>query len=90
MEQIVFREDPLARLGTASTYQEQLAVVHEVLQKRCPGIDRISIALYDIKTHSLKTFIASPGEESPLTNYEAILAPDGTLHSVAPSAEIAS
>ena len=82
MEQIVFREDPLARLGTASTYQEQLAVVHEVLQKRCPGIDRISIALYDIKTHSLKTFIASPVEESPLTNYEAILADDSTLSRV--------
>lgn len=82
MEQIVFREDPLARLGAASTYQEQLAVVHEVLQKRCPGIDRISIALYDIKTHSLKTFIASPVEESPLTNYEAILAEDSTLSRV--------
>ena len=82
MEQIVFREDPLARLGTASTYQEQLTVVHEVLQKRCPGIDRISIALYDIKTHSLKTFIASPIEESPLKNYEAVLANDSTLSKV--------
>ncbi len=82
MEQIVFREDPLARLGTASTYQEQLAVVHEVLQKRCPGIDRISIALYDIKTHSLKTFIASPIEESPLKNYQAVLANDSTLSKV--------
>ncbi len=82
MEQIVFREDPLARLGTASTYQEQLTVVHEVLQKRCPGIDRISIALYDIKTHSLKTFIASPIEESPLKNYQAVLANDSTLSKV--------
>ena len=79
MEQIVFREDPLARLGTASTYQEQLTVVHDVLQKRCPGIDRISIALYDIKTHSLKTFIASPIEESPLINYEIVLANDSSL-----------
>ena len=82
MEQIVFREDPLARLGTASTYQEQLAVVHDVLQKRCPGIDRISIGLYDIKTHTLKTFIASPLEESPLKNYEAVLANDSTLSKV--------
>jgi len=82
MQQVVFREDPLARLNTASTYREQLAVVHNVLQKRCPGIDRISIALYDIKTHSLKTFIASPGEESPLKNYEAVLADDSTLNRV--------
>jgi hypothetical protein len=39
MYNIVFREDPLAELKTASTYQEKLAVVHEVLKKRCPGID---------------------------------------------------
>ena len=82
MQQIVFREDPLARLGTCRTYQEQLTLVHDLLQKRCPGIDRISIALYDIKTHSLKTFIASPIEESPLKNYEAVLAKDSSLNKV--------
>ena len=82
MEQIVFREDPLARLGTSSTYQEQLTVVHDVLLKRCPGIDRISIALYDTKTHTLKTFIASPLEESPLINYETVLANDSSLNRI--------
>ena len=82
MEQIVFREDPLARLGTSSTYQEQLTVVHDVLQKRCPGIDRISIALYDTKTHTLKTFIASPLEESPLINYETVLTNDSSLNRI--------
>jgi len=83
MEQIVFREDPLARLGTASTYQQQLSVVHEVLKKRCPGVDRVSIALYDIQTHTLKTFIASPVEQSPLSNYEAILSTDSALRRIA-------
>jgi len=82
MDRIVFRADPLAELGQASTYQEQLSVVHKVLQKRCPGIDRISIALYDTQTQSLKTFIASPLEESPLKNYEAVLAADSALSKI--------
>lgn len=83
MEQIVFREDPLAKLGTASTYQEQLSVVHDVLKQRCPGIDRISIALHDLQTHSLKTFIASPLDQSPLKYYEAVLASDSALRRIA-------
>ena len=73
MEQILFREDPLARLATTSTNQDKLTVVHDVLKKRCSGIDRISIALYDHQTHSLKTFIASPVAESPLQSYEVTL-----------------
>ena len=77
MDQIVFREDPLLRLNTASTYQEKLSLVHDALKKRCPGIDRISVALYDEKTRTLKTFIASPAPESPLRNYEYKL-PDGS------------
>lgn len=83
MDNIVFREDPLAELKTASTYQEKLAVVHEVLKKRCPGIDRISIALYDIKTQSLATFLASPSTGSPLSNYEVILKEGSVLYKIA-------
>jgi len=83
MSNIVFREDPLAELKTASTYQEKLAVVHEVLKKRCPGIDRISIALYDIKTQSLATFLASPSTGSPLSNYEVILKEGSVLYKIA-------
>ena len=83
MENIVFREDPLAGLKTATTYQEKLAVVHHVLKKRCPGIDRISIALYDIKTHSLATFLASPYTGSPLKNYEIALNRGSVLHKIA-------
>lgn len=79
MEQIVFREDPLARLGTASTYQQQLTIVHDVLKVRCPGVARISIALYDLPTQTLKTFIASPIEQSPLSNYAAVLTVDSAL-----------
>lgn len=87
MEKLVFRDSPLARLGTASTYQEQLTIVHDVLKDRCSGIDRISIALFDVPTRFLKTFIASPLEESPLTNYETKMAEDSALHKVASEAK---
>jgi HD-GYP domain-containing protein (c-di-GMP phosphodiesterase class II) len=86
VDNIVFREDPLAGLKTASTYQEKLAVVHDVLKKRCTGIDRVSIALYDGKTKSLATFIASPSAESPLKNYEFILSEESSLQKIASDA----
>lgn len=88
MEQIVFREDPLSALDTASTYQEKLAVVHDALRKRCPGVDRVSVALYDKQTQTLKTFIASPAEESPLSNYEATLAKDSALRKLAQDSSV--
>ena len=86
MEQVVFREDPLAGLATASTYQGKLAVVHDVLKKRCPGIDRISVALYDKPTRSLKTFIASPATESPLKNHEIVIDIESSLNEIARNA----
>ena len=88
MEQIVFREDPLSRLDTASTYQEKLSLAHDALKKRCPGIDRISVALYDEKTRTLKTFIASPAAESPLKNYEYRLDDDSTLLELAKTSNV--
>lgn len=83
MEPIAFRQDPLAKLAAASTYQEKLTVVHDVLKKRWPGIDRISVALYDKSTHALKTFIASPAAENPLKNHEIVLDVESSLHEIA-------
>lgn len=86
MDNIVFREDPLAELKTASTYQEKLVVIHNVLRKRCPGVDRISIALYDTQTQSLTTFLASPYIGSPLKNYAIVLVEGSALHRIASDA----
>jgi hypothetical protein len=83
MDQIVFRQDPLAGLVAAFTYHGKLSVVHDVLKERCPGIDRISVALYDDQTNSLKTFIASPPAESPLKNHEVTLDRESSLNQVA-------
>jgi len=83
MEQITFREETLAGLTETSTYQGKLTVVHDVLKKRCSGIDRISLALYDHQTQSLKTFVASPVAESPLQNYQVTLAAESALMEIA-------
>jgi HD-GYP domain-containing protein (c-di-GMP phosphodiesterase class II) len=83
MEQVVFRQDPLASLDDASTYQDKLAIIYVALKNRCSGIDRISIALYDNQTHALKTFIAVPAAESPLKNYEIALTSESALYHIA-------
>ncbi len=83
MEQVVFCEDPLAGFADASTYQAKLTFVHETLKKSCPGVDRVSIALYDNQARKLKTFIAAPVAESPLKNYETVLAAESVLWEVA-------
>jgi HD-GYP domain-containing protein (c-di-GMP phosphodiesterase class II) len=82
MERIVFCDDSLARLEDASTYQEKLSLIYGVLKKRCPGIDRISVALYDNQTRALKTFIAVPAAESPLKNYEVNLPSGSALREI--------
>ncbi len=83
MEQILFRDDPLAGLASASSCQGKLDVVHGVLKDRCPGIDRVSVALYDHQTNSLHTFVASPAEESPLTYHEVALQEESSLGKIA-------
>ena len=57
MSNIVFRKDPLAELKTASTYQEKLAVVHEVLKKRFYNTKKCSTrSRKERRGKTLKTF----------------------------------
>ncbi|MCM2264414.1 MAG: HD domain-containing protein, partial [Desulfuromonadales bacterium] len=56
------------------TFRERLAIVHDELRRRCPGVARMAVALHDRQTGLLKTFVASPAEESPLRNYEIAIA----------------
>lgn len=86
MESVIFHEDALSGLATAGTCQEKLVVVHDVLKERCQGIDRISLALYDRSTKTLKTYLASPADENPLKNYEAVLDESSSLGETARSA----
>jgi len=83
MDRIATYDDPLSGLATAVTFNERLAIVHKELNRRCPGVARMAIALHDRHTGLLKTFAASPAEESPLRNYETSLADARSLHDLA-------
>jgi HD-GYP domain-containing protein (c-di-GMP phosphodiesterase class II) len=73
MDALFLHADPLADLATCATFRERLGVVHRELSRRCPGIDRMAVALHDPQTDVMKTYAASPAAESPLRNYETTL-----------------
>jgi len=79
VERLTICDDPLAGLGDALTFNERLAIVHAELRRRCPGVERMAVALHDPQTGMMKTFAASPAEQSPLSNYEVALAQTSSL-----------
>ncbi len=79
MKQLLLRDNPLMGISRSQTQKEKLGMAHLMLKNRCQGVDRISVALYDAETSTLKTFVASPVEESPLLNYETNFETDSSL-----------
>ncbi len=65
--------DSLEVLDKNIPLSEKLQYLHAILKQRCPFIDRIAIALYDPQTETIKTFIDSSGDDTPLQHYEARL-----------------
>lgn len=65
--------DPLSEIDQNIALGKKLAVVHDTLKVHLPFIARISAALYDDKTGTLKTFVHSSGADSPLIHYQAKL-----------------
>ena len=61
------------------TLNESLATLHREVAEYFPFVVRIAVALYDAQTGEIKTFLASPGEVSPLTHYRIPLAEAGWL-----------
>lgn len=80
MATLFLQEDPLTGLSQADTFTARLQLVHAELRRRCPGVERMAIALHDRSTGLLKTYAASPAQESPLRNYEARLEQAASLH----------
>lgn len=66
--------DALAALGENGSFPEKLRHLHGYLGQRYACIDRISVALYDAGTDTLKTFAHSGSGDNPLPHYEARLA----------------
>lgn len=73
MEMPIFRLDHFTDIHSGGRLQDRLAAAHKMFNLQCPGLDRIGIALFDGKTRQVKTFLASPAEGNPLTNYHMSL-----------------
>ncbi len=71
---VAYVADPLAALNENQGLGQCLAAIHAAVGNHFDCIDRISVALYDAETDTLKTFLASSGGDAPLQHYEAGLA----------------
>jgi len=71
MKPVSYTEDPLAALSGRGPMGERLETIHRALRRQLDFVDRIAVAVYDDKTDTLKTFLASTGNGNPLENYEA-------------------
>ena len=63
-------EDLLSELSKNVPLNAKLRVVHQAVRSRFEFIQRISIALYDKKSGTIRTFLASSGRDYPLEFYE--------------------
>jgi HD-GYP domain-containing protein (c-di-GMP phosphodiesterase class II) len=64
------------------TLNDNLSRLHREVREYFPFVVRIAVALYDPKTGEIKTFLHSPRDSSPLTNYRIPLANAGWLDNV--------
>jgi len=75
-----YHEDHLSNLDKNIALGEKIASIHQTLKAHFPFIVRIAAALYDEKTDTLKTYVHSSEENTPLVRYEAKLAEIPSLH----------
>lgn len=66
-------KDTLHELTEKSSLNDKLKATHRSINETFPFIARIAIAIYDPKTHDLKTFLHSSGEDNPLNHYQSLL-----------------
>jgi HD-GYP domain-containing protein (c-di-GMP phosphodiesterase class II) len=64
------------------TLNDSLGRLHREVREYFPFVVRIAVALYDAQTGEIKTFLHSPGDASPLTEYRIALASAGWLDEV--------
>lgn len=64
------------------TLNDRLSRLHREVREYFPFVVRISVALYDPETGEIKTFLHSPSDTSPLTDYRIPLASAGWLDDV--------
>lgn len=82
-ENLFTHQDALANLHENLPLTEKLRFLHQVIRQDFPFIDRLSIALFDEKTETLKTYTHSTeGNDSPVTTYEAPLSSAPSLRAI--------
>ncbi len=75
-------QDTLAKLHDSLPLSDKLRFLHQVIRKDFPFVDRLSIALLDEKTNTLKTYTHSTEESDPLTAYEVPLSAAPSLREI--------
>ena len=75
-------QDILNELNSNLPIDIKLVAVHRVLQDRFNFVDRIAIALYDQKTDTVKTFLDTNNDGSPLVHYQARLSDSPSLRQI--------
>jgi len=83
MTEPLSQQDFYADIHRGGRLQERLAAAHQMYNRQCPGLDRIGIALFDGATRQVKTFLASPAADNPLSNYQLPLAEAASLAAAA-------
>ena len=66
-------QDALTFLNRSGSLKEKLVAAHKAVQKVMPFVARIAIALYDLETGTLKTYMHSSGDDDPLDHYQALI-----------------
>ena len=79
MNDIFVTNGGLNGLHQAETFGEKIALIHRVIQRQYPFIDRVAAALYDEDMALLKTFIHS-SKGNPLPFYECRIEKAPSLH----------
>jgi HD-GYP domain-containing protein (c-di-GMP phosphodiesterase class II) len=74
--------DLLSEINENVSLDKKLKVVHGVLKKSFPFVDRICVALYDAKSKVVRTFLASSGRDYPLEFYETTLEEVNSLQAI--------
>ncbi|MDP2964346.1 MAG: HD domain-containing protein [Sulfurimicrobium sp.] len=75
-------QDILGELNNTLPIDKKLVAVHRVMKKRFEFIDRVAIVLYDPKTDTIKTFVDSSSDSSPLVRYEVRLSEAQSLRHI--------
>jgi HD-GYP domain-containing protein (c-di-GMP phosphodiesterase class II) len=81
-DELFSHQDTLAKLHDNLPLSDKLGIIHKIIRKDFPFIDRLSISLLDEKTNILKTYTQSTIGTNPLTTYEVPLSEAPSLSEI--------